>query len=111
VERETFAFFVGEPTGSAPNHCGDATQFKGSATSLPAQVSTVRWMDSFPVDKRATIMPDVLAPLVFADFVNGRDRALEIALAHVDKRPFDDVILSAPWERESQRSEWKPFWQ
>jgi hypothetical protein len=110
MERETFALFVGEPTGSSPNHCGDAKQFKGRVTALPAQVSTVRWMDSSPADKRRAIMPDVLVPSTFADFLGGRDPVLEAAYSHRDNRRFDDATISAPWERESQSSEWKPFW-
>jgi hypothetical protein len=110
LERETFALFVGEPTGSSPNHCGDAKQFKGVITALPAQVSTVRWMDSSPADKRSAIMPDVLVPSTFADFVSGRDPALEAARSHSDNRPFNDAINSAPWERESQAKDWRPFW-
>jgi len=110
LERETFALFVGEPTGSSPNHCGDAKQFKGVVTALAAQVSTVRWMDSSPADKRTAIVPDVLVPSTFADFLSGRDPVLEAAYSHTDNRPFNDAMISAPWERESQSNEWRPFW-
>jgi hypothetical protein len=110
LERETFAVFVGEPTGSSPNHCGDAKPFPHADKGLVAQVSTVRWMDSSPFDKRITIMPDLLAPLSFSDHVAGKDAALEAALAHADHRPYDEAILTAPWERESQAKVWKSFW-
>ncbi len=110
LERETFAVFVGEPTGSSPNHCGDAKHFPHADGGLPAQVSTVRWSDSSPFDDRVTIMPDVLIPSVFKDYLAGRDAALEAALAHKDQRPFDDALLTTPWTRGSQGQAWKPFW-
>jgi hypothetical protein len=110
LERETFAFFVGEPTGSAPNHCGDARRIAADVCALPAAVSTVRWFDSSPADKRTTIMPDCLVPAEFTDFVQGRDVSLETAMAVVDGRPFDESVLTAPWERGSQLVAWQPFW-
>jgi hypothetical protein len=110
LERETFALFVGQPTGSAPNHCGDAKRISADVSTLPAQVSTVRWMDSAPLDHRTTIMPDLLVPATFTDFVNGRDAAFESAMIAVDDRPFDDSLLTAPWERTSQSVTWRPFW-
>ena len=110
LERETFAVFVGEPTGASPNQCGDGTSFANAGGGLPAQVSTLRWMNSAPTDRRTTLMPDVMAASEFADFIAGRDRAFDAALAHIDTRAFDDAILTAPWERPSQGAGWSPFW-
>ncbi len=110
LERETFAVFIGEPTGASPNQCGDAEHFSKADGAIPAQVSALRWMDSAPLDHRSTIMPDVLVPYTFSDFVAGRDRAIEAALHYVDPRPFDEAGLSAPWDRPSQAATWKPFW-
>lgn len=110
LERETFAVFVGEPSGGAPNHFGDARRFAESDTATPASVSTVRWMDSSPFDPRRWLMPDVLVPATFADFMSGRDRPLEVALNHRDDRADDESLLIAPWERASQAQSWRPFW-
>src|ERR1700749_1592894 len=60
LERERFAFFVGAATGSSPNHCVDARGFKGAAVKIPAQVSTLRGLESKPRDPRTAIMPDVM---------------------------------------------------
>jgi hypothetical protein len=110
LERETWAIFVGEPSGGAPNHYGDAAPFQ--AEGFPAYVSTLPWFDSDPLDKRIWTMPDVLAPLRFADWAAGRDAAMEAAFSHVDNRTLDDLsdARTMYFDRASQKSEWKPFW-
>ena len=39
---DSFAIFVGEPTGGAPNHYGDASVTRGEATGINSMVSTFR---------------------------------------------------------------------
>src|SRR5690242_20047627 len=85
IERETWAVFVGEPSGGAPNHQGDARPFQGDGFS--AFVSTLPWFDSHPYDKRIWTMPDVMVPLRFADWTAGRDQAMEAAFAHISDQP------------------------
>jgi len=110
IERETWAVFVGEPSGGAPNHEGDARPFQGDGFS--AYVSTLPWFDSDPYDKRIWTMPDVLVPLRFADWTAGQDRAMEAAFAHVNDKPLDDLSEQHTnySDRPSQKMEWKPFW-
>jgi Peptidase family S41 len=113
LERETHAIFVGEPTGGAPNHYGDAKSFVGQATGITAIVSTLPWFDSDPRDQRSWIMPDHLIPARFDDWLNGRDPALEFALAD---RPKTDDDPFAPartfyYRRPSQHQDWSPFWR
>jgi hypothetical protein len=48
LERECFATFVGEPSGSAPNLVGDSFFFTGEATGITAMVATLRWFDGGP---------------------------------------------------------------
>lgn len=110
IERETWAVFVGEPTGGAPNHYGDATPFQGDG--FQAYVSTLPWFDSHPLDKRIWTMPDLMVPLRFADWAAGRDVAMEAAFAHVDDRTLDDLSEARTMysDRPSQTAEWKPFW-
>lgn len=113
LERETDALFAGEPTGGSPNHFGDAKFAKGEQSGLPYIISTLRWQDSPPFDDRAWIMPDLPAPPAFADFVAGRDRALEAALSHKAEATADDwrerVVM--PWGRDSQTGDWKFFYE
>src|SRR6185436_18459809 len=43
AERWTQSLFVGEPTGSAPNHFGDAKPFVLPSTKLSVIVASLRW--------------------------------------------------------------------
>ena len=112
LERETFATFVGEPSGGAPNHYGDAKIWQGKATGITAMVSTIPWFDSYPQDERPWILPDLPVPQLFADWQAGRDRALDVALAHgaageADFLSRDRVFF---YNRASQKAGWTPFW-
>lgn len=112
LERETFAIFVGEPTGGAPNHYGDAMGFVGADSGLNCYVSTLPWFDSVPMDQRRWIFPDHLAPETFANFVAGRDPALDFALTSNDDAAPEEFTRERVfyYERESQAGEWTPFW-
>jgi hypothetical protein len=92
AERRTQALFVGEPTGSAPNHYGEAKQFTLPVSRLSVIVATKRWQDSAPADARFNLPPDLPAWDKFADYLAGRDAALEAALrysAPAGAQPFD----------------------
>jgi hypothetical protein len=110
LERETFAIFAGEPTGGAPNHFGDAKPFPGLI--LRSAVSTRPWFDSYPMDRRPWIMPDMLIPRLFTDWMNGRDRVLDAVLADQSTALGDDLSEERTFyfARKSQSAEWKPFW-
>jgi hypothetical protein len=113
LERETFATFVGEPTGGAPNHYGDATLFTGAVTGISALVSTLAWFDSYPQDRRPWILPDLPVNETFADWQAGRDAALQTALTHQSTTPADELEPSRIFYfgRESQKKDWRPFWR
>lgn len=113
LERETFAVFVGEPTGGAPNHHGDAATFTGEATGLTWIVSTVPWFDSYPQDSRPWIFPDIFAPRLFEDWRDGRDAALLAALSHRVDAPIEDLSTDRVFyfRRPSQSTAWLPFWR
>jgi hypothetical protein len=114
LERETDAIFVGEPTGGAPNHFGDAKFAHGPQSGIPYIISTLRWQDSTPFDHRRWIAPDLPAPPLFSDWIKGRDAALEAALAHdpgtLPKTDWRGRVVS-PWERESQTASWRFFFE
>jgi hypothetical protein len=113
IERETFALFVGEPSGGAPNHYGDARMFTGEATGMRAFVSSLPWFDSYPQDRREWTMPDLFAPNLFADWQAGRDAALQLALTHVSTAPADEWSEDSTFffARPSQAVNWRPFWR
>ena len=112
LERETYAIFVGGPSGLAPNHYGDAKIFTGPVTGLTAMVSTLPWFDSYPQDKREWITPDLLVPSKFDDWRAGGDPVLDAALT----QPFigmpDDLSRDRVfyYSRASQKQQWNPFW-
>ncbi|MGE3581664.1 MAG: hypothetical protein AB7J28_09655 [Hyphomonadaceae bacterium] len=113
LERETYAIFVGEPTGSSPNHYGDAALFTGEATGIVSIVSTLPWFDSYPMDERQWIMPDIFTPSTFADWAAGSDAALDAALAHRTDAAPDDLARDRIffYARASQEAPWRPFWR
>ncbi len=110
LERECFATYVGEPTGSAPNLVGDPAFFVGEATGITAMVATLRWFDGGPDDKRRWIFPDLLVPAVFADWVAGRDPALEAASTGAIDGEDRFASRVRYFERDSQQGRWNPFW-
>jgi hypothetical protein len=112
LERETWAIFVGRPTGLSPNHYGDSKRFAGEATGLPAMVSALSWFDSYPQDRRQWIMPDLPVPATFSDWREGRDPALDLALNHRAEGEANDWSRDRVfyYNRASQKAEWKPFW-
>jgi len=110
MERETFAVFVGQPTGGRPNHFGDPEPFAGLAGGIVAGVSKLRWQDMPPLDARIWTMPDILVPDLLADHVAQRDPALDAALGHAPDPATDERVLLEPWARASQRQPWRPFW-
>lgn len=100
AERWTQAMFVGEPTGSSPNHFGDARQIQLPATKLAVMIASLRWQDSAPNDRRPWIMPDIVARQSFADYLAGRDVALEAALAYRLPAGFKAVDPFEHWQDE-----------
>jgi hypothetical protein len=113
LERDSFAIFVGEPTGGAPNHYGDAQSFQGEASGITAIVSTLPWFDSYPQDTRPWILPDVPAPMTFEDARLGRDRALDLAMTHSVDAAGEELERARIfyYERPSQAVDWRPFWR
>jgi hypothetical protein len=110
MERETFAIFVGQPTGGRPNHFGDPENFSGAASGIVASVSKLRWQDMPPLDERIWTMPDIVTPDLLADHVARRDPALDAALGHAPGSELDERVLLEPWARASQGQSWQPFW-
>lgn len=113
LERETFALFVGEPTGGAPNHYGDGDIVVGEVTGVTALISRLPWFDSYPQDHRTWIMPDLPSPYLFADWRDGRDPALQIAMTHAGAAPADEWSQARTFyfRRPSQDGAWRPFWR
>jgi hypothetical protein len=108
LERNTHALFVGEPTGSPANSCGDPRRVTLPRSGLTVKISTLAWQGSDPRDARPWIAPDLPAPLAFADWVARRDPALDAI------RAFREADAGAPrppnqnWVRPSQSDKDRP---
>jgi hypothetical protein len=113
LERETFAIFVGAPTGGAPNHYGDAKTHSGAVTGITAMISTLPWFDSYPQDQRPWILPDIPVADTFEDWRGGRDRALAVAREHQTDDAADELARDRVFyfRRASQLRTWSPFWR
>jgi hypothetical protein len=77
LQKYSTATFVGEPTASKGNAFGDSYRIVMPNSKVTLRVSTLWWQYLDPRDKREMIEPAIEAALSFADYVAGRDAALE----------------------------------
>ncbi len=98
LEEHTEAIFVGEATGSRPNHYGDARKIRLPGTGLTVRASTL-WHQSDPRDDRQWITPELPAPLSREDWMAGRDPAVE-AVATLAEPAGDPLLRPAVWSGE-----------
>ena len=74
---ETEVTFIGEPTGSRPNHFGDSESFDLPHGDLTLSVSSIYWEDAGPGDSRESLEPDILITESSADWFSFGDPVLE----------------------------------
>jgi C-terminal processing protease CtpA/Prc len=79
MRRELSARLVGEPTGEKLNSYGEVRQLKLPNSGLHIQYSTEFFRMQKGNDADA-LYPDISAPITLADFLAGRDPALDAAL-------------------------------
>ncbi len=105
LERETWALFVGAPTGGRPNHFGDAKEFPLPHSGHVLHCSTLRWQDSDPSDRRRAIWPDVPAPLDGNALRTGEDPALDAIRAWQPRTiaGYDGRLPIEHWRRATQK--------
>jgi hypothetical protein len=79
LRAQVNALIAGSPTGGKPNHYGEVRTFALPSTKLNVQYSTkyFRMADGDP----ESVPLDLLAPTSIADWLAGRDPALEAVLA------------------------------
>lgn len=96
LERHTQTLFVGEPTGSKPNHYGDSCKIQLPNTGLTLRVSTRYHQNDF-TDNRPWIAPHLPVEITMNDYVNGNDPAVEVVRAIVADR-YESGLLAGRWE-------------
>jgi hypothetical protein len=87
IERNTYAIFVGEPTGSSPNFVGETTILTLPFSGLRFSCSSLYWQSSTANDRRAWIPPELLAEPSIEAFAHNRDPGLEAIYACLDEEP------------------------
>ena len=77
ITKSINPILVGEPSGSKPNHIGEAGWFQLPYSGLMGLVSTQFHQDSKPEDNRKWIAPHIPISLSSTDYFNGNDRLLK----------------------------------
>ena len=80
ITNFTNAILIGEPSGSKPNHIGDAGWFQLPYSGLRGIVSTQFHQTSTAEDNRNWIAPHIPVGLSSIDYFNGNDKALDIIM-------------------------------
>jgi hypothetical protein len=83
---------VGEPPGAALNSYGDPVARLYPEAGLRLELSTVQHQLSESNDVRAFIPVDVPAPLSFADYVSGKDPAVDPILRGEEMRSIPQIV-------------------
>lgn len=96
LEKHTQTLFVGEPTGSKPNHYGDSRKFVLPNSGVTLRISTLYWQAD-PRDTRPWIEPHLDAPPSREAQLAGIDPALE-AIESLIGGDSDAIELSGTWQ-------------
>jgi tetratricopeptide (TPR) repeat protein len=89
IEMHTNATFVGEPTGSSPNHIGETNPITLPYSKMEGSIASLYWQRSWPMDSRKWIAPHLYAPPSFALFKENRDPALEAILEQASPKKVE----------------------
>ena len=93
LEQYSRAIFVGEPSGSRPDHFGDSKQQQLEHSGLTLRVSSLHWSSWMANDGREATIPLIPAPWTSAAYFSGADPALE-AIAALPAALSDREVLA-----------------
>jgi hypothetical protein len=94
LRRLTNAVFVGEPASSKPNSFGDGYRTRLPNSGIAVQTS-IYWHQLGGQSKEPWTGVDIATPLTFADYVTGKDPALEAALNYTPKPSLTARLMQA----------------
>jgi hypothetical protein len=108
LERETMALFAGEPAATPPNFYNDPAgyhreTFHIDGSSVNFRIARQLEVHSSARDDRDTILPDIPAPLRYADYAAGRDTALQ-AVLRADPAAARELFRTAEGEDVTDRT-------
>jgi tetratricopeptide (TPR) repeat protein len=93
LDRLSDAIIIGEPASSKPSSFGDAYRIGMPNSGIHIRSSIYYWQQGQNKDPWTWV--DVATPLTFADYVAGRDPALEAALNYVPQPPLQEQLIAA----------------
>jgi hypothetical protein len=93
LSEYTDAVLIGEPASSKPNSFGDSFRIVLPNSGITVRTSILWHQRNNGNDQWTPV--DVAAPLTLADYVAGRDPALEAALRYVPKPTLSEQIVTA----------------
>lgn len=85
LEKHTNVLYVGEPTGSTPNHYGDSRKTRLPNSGLTLRVSTL-YHQYDPTDARTALPPHIPVDLGADDYRNNRDPGVDTILEIIAAR-------------------------
>ncbi|MGE5401911.1 MAG: S41 family peptidase [Ignavibacteriales bacterium] len=85
IDQWTSAFFVGEKTGSKPNHYGNERQFKLPFSGLRGSISSGYNQPVSANDSRIFISPEIEVRVNSENFYSGKDPEIDAALNELNK--------------------------
>jgi C-terminal processing protease CtpA/Prc len=80
IDQWTGAVFIGQPTGSKPNHYGNERKFQLPNSGLLGTISSGLNQPVTARDERATIAPDIAVATRASDYFAGADPTLDAAV-------------------------------
>ncbi len=80
IDQWTGAVFIGQPTGSKPNHYGNERKFRLPNSGLQGTISSGLNQPVTARDERATIAPDIAVATRATDYFAGADPTLDAAV-------------------------------
>jgi hypothetical protein len=113
LEQYTRATFVGEPTGSRPDHFGDPKKIRLQHSGLTLRVSRLHWSSHTAFDAREATYPDFMVAWTSDAYFAGSDPALEFAISpgSIDLKrllrnaiPRGDLVQAGRYLLDSKRA-------
>jgi hypothetical protein len=102
LERYTHVTFVGEPTGSRPDHFGDPQKIRLEHSGLTLRVSRLHWSSYTAFDERDSTHPDFPVEWTADAYFSGQDPALDFALG-LDDTSMNTLLMGAIERRDMQQ--------
>lgn len=96
LENYADVIFVGQPTSNNVNFYGDPVGTELPNSHLDVEMAHLWWQDEDPRDMRTATFPEIAVPQgSFADYVSGRDVALDFCLHQPAPLKFEDLMEAA----------------